>query len=348
MEKQAFDMIMNGAAHGDVARRLMSANMNVGALRSYIAKEDNKPYVSVNGQAVPIANATLQYDEWKEIDRVVSKAGRSRLNLTQFLISKGLELRLGNGLASTVLQSQNANDISAAELSMAGDKNGKQDRPNFETVYLPLPIAHKDFELSIRVLESSRKNGDGLDLFVAELAARKVAELIEDMVINGASYTFGGGSIAGLTTQSSRNTQTMGTAWASDTGENILFDILTARDTLHADNHHGPYALICSTNCEKPLDSDFKAASDLTLRQRIKEVGGIEEVLVCDGLTASHAVLFELTPEVVRIVNGLELTTVEWETKGGMIFNFKVMAIMVPQVRADQDGKSGIVHISGT
>lgn len=345
MTPEALQFFANGAAHGDVAHKLMAGNMNPSVLRSYIGK-DGKPYINLNGKAQLVANATLRYDEWKYLDTVVAKAGRSRLNLVQFLISKGLELKLGNGLASTVLQSQNASDITAAELSMAGDKQGQKDRPNIETVSLPLPIAHKDFEISIRVLEASRKNGDGLDLFTAELAARRVAELVEGMVLNGTTYPFGGGAIYGLTTQTSRNTQSMGTAWASDTGENILADVLTARDTLHADNHHGPYCLIASTNCEKPLDSDFKANSDLTTRQRIKEVEGIEEVLVCDQLTASNAVLFELTPEVVRIVNGLEITTVEWESKGGMIFNFKVMAIMVPQVRADQDGKSGIVHIS--
>jgi hypothetical protein len=35
---------------------------------------------------------------------------------------------------------------------------------------------------------------------------------------------------------------------------------------------------------------------------------------------------------------------VEWQTEGGLITKYKVMTIQVPQVRADQDGNSGIVH----
>lgn len=346
MKPKLSDVFANGAAHGDVARRLMAGGMNVNVLRSYIGKDGN-PYINLDGQHAPVANATLQYDEWKEIDTRVSRAARSRLPGVQAIISRGLEYRLGNGLASTVLQSQNASDISAAELSMAGDKQGAQDRPNFETVYLPLPIAHKDFELSIRVLEASRKNGDGLDLFTAELAARKVGELVEDLFFNGTgSYTFGGGTIYGLTNEPQRNTISMGTSWTTETGENIVGDVLSMRDASHADNHHGPWLLFVPTNFEKAMDSDFKANSDLTVRQRIKEIQGIEDVIVADSLTASNVVLVELQPDVVRIVTGLDVTTVEWETKGGMLFHFKVMTIMVPQVRHDQDNKSGIVHLS--
>jgi hypothetical protein len=46
------------------------------------------------------------------------------------------------------------------------------------------------------------------------------------------------------------------------------------------------------------------------------------------------------------MVEGLPLTTVEWTSEGGMIFKFKVMTISVPQVRADQDLRSGVMHWS--
>jgi hypothetical protein len=40
----------------------------------------------------------------------------------------------------------------------------------------------------------------------------------------------------------------------------------------------------------------------------------------------------------------MEITTLQWETHGGMMQNFKVMAIMVPQIRGDFNGNTGIVH----
>jgi hypothetical protein len=44
------------------------------------------------------------------------------------------------------------------------------------------------------------------------------------------------------------------------------------------------------------------------------------------------------------MVIGMDVTTVQWETHGGMRLNFKVMAIMVPQLRSDFNGNAGIVH----
>jgi uncharacterized linocin/CFP29 family protein len=322
------DSLFNGVAHGDVARRLIANGMNVNALRT---------------------NATLKYDEWKEIDKRVAQAARTRLVGVQDLIARGLEYRLGNGLASTVLQSQNASDITAAELSIAGDKAGLKDRPNFETTYLPLPICHKDWQLSIRVLEASRRNGDGLDLTMAELAGRKVAEKIEDLLFNGTgSYTFGGGTIYGYTNEPSANTVSIGTHWndSGATGATILAAVLDMKQASISDGHYGPWVLYVPTAYDAVLDDDFKANSDLTIRMRIKEIAGIEDVKCADALTADHVVLVEMQPETARMVTGLNLQTVEWDSQGGMLFDFKVMAIMVPQVRADQDGKSGIVVLS--
>lgn len=334
---------------GDIARRLMAAKMDPGVLRSFIAKEDGRAYVQLRNSETPklVVNATLTYDEWKTIDTVVAPAAVSPQVGAQDLVRLGLVYNLGNGLASTVLQSENSSDISDAELSIAGDKPGIKDRPNFETIYLPLPIIHKDFQLSIRVLEASRKNGDGLDLFTAELAARKVGEKIEDLLFNGTgTFTFGGGTIYGYCNHPYRNTVSMGTTWATDTGANIMTDVLAAKAASVGDKHYGPWILYLSSDIDPNFDNDFKVASDLTIRQRIKEVDGILDVKAAYALPAATAILAEMQSNTVRLVNGLDVTTVEWDSQGGMLFDFKVMAIAIPQIRSDQNNGSGIVHIS--
>jgi hypothetical protein len=55
-----------------------------------------------------------------------------------------------------------------------------------------------------------------------------------------------------------------------------------------------------------------------------------------------------MTPDVVRAINGLDLTTVQWESVGGMRLNFKVMAIQVPQIRSTYAGRCGICHATMT
>ncbi len=73
----------------------------------------------------------------------------------------------------------------------------------------------------------------------------------------------------------------------------------------------------------------------------------LDEILkieVADKLTDDNVLLVQATSDTVRMVEGLPLTTVEWATHGDMLFHFKVMQILIPQVRADQDDNSGICH----
>jgi len=54
--------------------------------------------------------------------------------------------------------------------------------------------------------------------------------------------------------------------------------------------------------------------------------------------------MVQMTPDVARAVNGMDITTVQWETKGGMQLNFKVMAIQVPQLRSDYYHNCGVLQ----
>ena len=95
------------------------------------------------------------------------------------------------------------------------------------------------------------------------------------------------------------------------------------------------------------MDDDYSTAKgDNTLRQRLQSIDGITDVRTADFLspTAFILILVQQTADVARLVMGMDITTVQWETHGGMRLHFKVMAIMVPQVRADFNGNTGIVH----
>ena len=109
--------------------------------------------------------------------------------------------------------------------------------------------------------------------------------------------------------------------------------------------HYGPWALYVSPNWDQFLDADYSAnKGDNTLRQRLQAIERIAEVTTLDYLTGYKMILVQLTRDVIREVIGLDITTVQWESMGGMRVNFKVMAILVPQIRADQNGRSGIVY----
>ena len=169
-------------------------------------------------------------------------------------------------------------------------------------------------------------------------------------------------------------------AWVPST---TLANVLTMRNTLYASKFFGPYMIYHSTDWDPYLDNDYyvsitsgAVAPTKTLRDRLRAIEGVQDVkrldflfassIVTDASSASYKgpggenlvaggggtlganpftlIMVQMTPDVIRAVNGMDITTVQWESVGGMRLNFKVMCIQVPQVRADIYGNCGILH----
>jgi uncharacterized protein YlaI len=238
-------------------------------------------------------------------------------------------------------------DTEDAQVSMDAATRGRRDRPEFNVGYLPLPIIHKDFQLDIRTLNASRTKGQALDTIMAEQCARKIAEKAESMLFTGLStYTYGGGSIYGYLDYIHRNTYTLSAHWndSAASGETILADVLGMIQASIDDRYYGPWVLYIPTNFQTALGGDFKANSDKSIRQRLLEIEGLTDIRVADFLTADNVLLVQMTSDVIRMVEGLPIQTIQWDLEGGMLMNFKVMTIMVPQIRADYNNRCGIVH----
>lgn len=335
-------------AFGNVAQRLLANNMSVNALRPWL-NEKGEAFMAVNGKAVPVANATLRKDEWKQYDEAILKAAQQRMVGIADLQSRGLTYNISNGLGTTVLEYEDQSDIEDAQVSMDAVTRGRNDRPEFDINYLPLPIIHKDFQINVRALNASRTTGQSLDTTMAELAAQKVVELAETYLFQGwGTFTYGGGTIYGYEDFTARNTVTLSVNWdaSAKTGAEIIADVLAMKQASIDDRYYGPWVLYVPTAYETVLDEDYVAGYPKTIRQRILEISGIQDVKVVDKLTANNVILVQMTSNVVRLVNGLGITTVEWQTEGGMVFHYKIMMIQVPQLRADQNGRTGIIHLS--
>jgi len=356
------DLVGKNGGQGAVASQLTnSSRLNIGRMRPFIGN-DGKTYMTVykggdptskNSWAQLQVNApgTLRRDEWKMLDEAVLGIAEKRLTGISDLISKGLTYNLGNGMGTTVLEYHDISDAMEAQLSMDAVTRGDNDRPEFNTVYLPLPIIHVDYEINQRVLENSRRLGNPLDVSSAERAARKVSEKLEDMLFTDTSYSFGGGAIYSYLNFPNRIHPAGGgfniTDWslAGTTGETIVNEVLLMKQAAIDDHFYGPYTLYIPTNFETKMDKDYSSSKGSnTIRERILAINNIQDVVVVDTLPASNVVLVQMTSDVVRLVNGMGMQNVEWSTEGGMVNKFKVMTIQVPQIRADQNGRTGIVH----
>lgn len=346
------DFILNGEASGNVANTLLKCNFNPNGLRPWVGADGREYLAQVrNGKpvAVPVrnANATLRKDEWQLLDTAVIKAAKERLKAVTDLTGMGLTYNIPNGMGTTVLQTQAQSDIGDAIMSMDGLRQGDRDRPQFNLTNLPLPIIHKDFSFSARQIATSRNSGAALDTSMAELAGRRVAEFAEKLLIgNQSAYKYGGGEIYGYRNFPNRITGSVTSPAASGwTPSTLVTEVLAMRQQAKIALHYGPYKLYLGTAWDQYLDEDYSSQKGTnTLRQRLGAIDSILEVSSLDYLSGFEVILVQMTSDVVREVIGMNITTVQWPSAGGLQTNYKVMAIMVPQLRADYNGNTGIVH----
>ncbi len=348
------DLIYKGQASGSVASTLLANNFDVDALRPYIGDDGRTSFITRNSGgkeiAIPIQNnATLRKDEWINLDTAVIAAAKERLGFVADVRGRGLTYNLPNGMGTTVLQTQSMSDITEAKISMEPARAGESDRPEFDLTNLPLPIIHKDFSFHARQIATSRNGGTPIDLTTAALAGRRVAEEAEKLALGVRdTFRYGGGVVYGLKNFPSRITKS-DLANPTDTGwapADTLADLLAMRKLGVAAKHYGPWMVYNTPDWDEFLDADFSTQyPGVTLRERLLKVQGVQGIKTLDYLTGDfNLIMVQMTSDVVRMVVGMDITTVQWEENGGLTQNFKVMAILVPQFRADFNGNSGVIH----
>lgn len=343
-------------------------------------------YLQQRGINSPVFNATtLRKEEWIQLDQVVLRAARYRLRAWADLAAAN-SFGGFNGMSKMILEHETQSDPGTALVDMDGLTEGRADQPQNQLQGLPLPITHSDFYFSSRVLAVSRNSGTPLDTTMAESSGRRVAETVEKTLIGTyTGITYGGNStqvggygrassVYGYTNFPSRLTNTTfhlptGGSW---TPGKTLADMLGALDQLRANKFYGPFMVYTSNDWDQYLDNDYIVSSGVgnvsglsmqTLRNRLRQIDGITDVRRLDMMfskqltgPASDAQNFfpftmlfvQMTPDVARAVNGMDMTTVQWESVGGMRINFKVMCIQVSQLRADFYGNCGILQATAT
>lgn len=348
------DYIYNGSGGwegiGSVADRLIEADMNIGALRPWkVHRRSRRSYITINGRNyVTNAPSTLTYDAWKQLDRDVIEVARPRLMVWNDLVNAGLTYNVPDGMGTIVLQEQTMGDAGAATISMDGLRESHRDRPEFDLRNYPLPIIHGDFQFSARQLAVARRGGLPLDTTMAKLVTRRIVEQVELMCIGSTpAYSYGGGTLYGLTSKPQRITKAMTLPTAVGWTPKVFVDeVLDLIEDLQANEYYGPFGMYFSPNWNKYMDMDYSTnyGGD-TLRTRMEMVEDIQFMRKLRyGLSGFQIVVFQLTDDVIRAINGMDLTTLQWDGKGGLAKHFKVMCIYVPQVRNDAEERSGIGH----
>lgn len=325
---------------------------------------------------VPVHNATaLRKEEWLRVEDTVIAAARKRLKAWKDLAEANTYGGF-DGMSTTILEHETTSDTGSASVDMDGLTDGStNDLPLYQLEGTPLPITHSSFSIPRRLLNTSRVRGQGLDVTQGEIAGRRVAELVEKttigvttgIVYGGASTQTGGygrtSGVYGYTNFPDRLTYSSIPAPTGNNQSAIYDAVLEMLDTLYDANHYGPFMMYHSTDFTRYMNADYGKtytagtdhaygfAPSMSLRERIKQHNDIVDVQRLDYMTPAllgstfNIILVDLSnPQIARAINGMDLTTVQWEASGGMKLMFKVMCIYVPQLRADYNGNTGILH----
>jgi hypothetical protein len=209
----------------------------------------------------------------------------------------------------------------------------------------------------------SRSSNTPLDMVSAEAGARRIGEMVEKTAIGTVTgVTYGtqssgyaahdlASTVFGLANYTNRITKTNFTAptaggWTPDTAHN---EILSALDTLYTNNIFGPFSIYYSIDWTQYMNRVYAVSGGNnpgeTLRTMLLKTENIQSVERLDFLTNTFTIfIVKEESDVVQAVNGQDVTTIMWETIGGLRKNYKIIAIQAPLLRSDFSGRCGILH----
>lgn len=343
---------------GDIVDRLLRFNMDPGCLRPYRRQRDGKTVVSlltnqrVKGKRVrkefvlTNTDTTLTRDAWEMFDSTVIDIIRPRLSLWNDLRASAPALTITDGMGVTILKQQRRGDITPATTSMDGRRKGQADQPQYDEIGLPLPIIHKDFEFSARDIAVSRRGGQPLDLTNVEMASWHVANAVDDQVLGqNDPFEYAGYSIYGylnwpeaLTGEFTSPTEV---GWKPDTFRN---EVLTFIKILLQKEKTGPFDILYGTDWMEYMGRAYSTEDSRSLSSVL--VADIEQINSCSlhtKIPGFKLIIRERSGMTARAVIAMEVQTIAYTSPDGMVKGYKIMCIMVPQLRSTITGQAGIL-----
>ncbi len=145
---------------------------------------------------------------------------------------------------------------------------------------------------------------------------------------------------------------TPNSAWTPEVTYN---EVLAAIAQLRLQNFSGPFTLYFSRDWFPFINRQFSVAGGnnagetlLSMLKKIPSLSIVKELqrLVSPtGTPSYYKLLFvQMTKDTAAAIDGMDTTTVQWPTKGGMQQNFKILRIGVPLIRSDYKGQCGILE----
>ena len=117
---------------------------------------------------------------------------------------------------------------------------------------------------------------------------------------------------------------------------------------LQEDGFYGPYRVYTNPTQYNQMFALSANTSEPIINIIMRLPGfGPGSIKASGFLTSGTAVMVNMSSDVVDLAVGQDIVLVEWETKGGLVTNYKVLTAAIPRVKSDAAGRSGIATLLG-
>jgi hypothetical protein len=311
--------------------------------------KNGQPYY--DGHPCPLSsadlrtNAFLQREEWESLDAAIVARAKQRLNIYGDLISMGL--RSQGSVAEWYSKWRVASEVTAAAVTMDFETDPEGDRPDHKIYGVPVPIISKAFSIGRRELASARASGTPLDTSAAEECATSVAEMVEQIIVDGnTSIVVQGDSIPGLRTVTGRYNP----AAAGDFGTLSNIEPTFVEDvlpTMHTRRYHGPWNFYMHPTQYGEMQQRYTDGSGARALQELLALPEINAIKPNDLMTAGEFIGLQMTRDVIDYREALSLETRRWEHPSGSRLFYVVLLMGTPRLKINYATQTGVAHVTG-
>lgn len=287
-------------------------------------------------------------DAWRRIDQDAAQIQRDELVVFNRLAAAS---QTPVGVGDLVSFFGKVSNSGGAHVSMDGRSKAKGDQATMVFEGTPVPVIDDYATFGWRQMEVIRKNPMGMDTAAIDNSQRTVAEMLEDMALNGRpSIKVGNATIYGLRTFPDRNTNTHGLDLNGATGAQWVAVFKALVQALTADKAYGRItAFINYDDWTYASLTDYAAGYPKTILQRLLEIAQVEEIVPVPRLPANEVcgIANIKSRRWGSILQAMPMTTQpEQRANPKDEYRFGVFAMAAPQFRSDYEGRSQLAHLT--
>lgn len=342
-------MIQNAAFNREEYDKIHEAVFSANGLKKYCIVNAEGKVVEKQAAINLLTNAsgTVRHEDFMVIQDKIVEVRRRSLNGVADIMSAGLTF--GVSISDQLVGFETVNEFTEAEQSMNPNVTSNNNTV-FGEEFVPNPVTHMSFSVPWRQEGFNYKRSLGLSESV-----RQVSEKLENTLFNGnsaISVKYAGTSlpIYGYTTHPKRGTGTISDWSQTSNLENIVPETISEIGKMWSDQGgiaNDSVIQYVSNDFWTVLQNDYKADSEKSVLSRLLEIAQIKEVKPAEKLAAKSVVLVEMLDRTVQMAIASDIITVPHIKTNPMAPTvMTTYAAMVAQIKADQNGNTGVRHLT--